>query len=322
MYFNNITSLGELKKQYRKLAMENHPDKGGDENTMKAINAEFSRLYDVWKGRPDTTSYATDFASNGDDYIQKVWNEYNWVGSRYKGWTPKKDIAQTIRGWLKSTYPNMKWSVRSEYNSIDVSLISAPFEPFIDGCHNRSINHYHLHNAGLTERGYDVFNNVITYVQSYNYDNSDIMSDYYDVNFYPSFSVGTYEKYFELNNRLNTADKPKRKRLTDRERTAKKVMGKYIFGYPRRYNSAIDGYVPDHTYGKILISDNNLKTPYSFYAYGRKEKLKAKVEDLKSVGIVCHIDRGRIGIDFCPDDIKDIVMEQTDKQKELYESKR
>lgn len=28
-YFKNIHSLAELKKEYRRLALENHPDKGG-----------------------------------------------------------------------------------------------------------------------------------------------------------------------------------------------------------------------------------------------------------------------------------------------------
>ena len=48
-YFQNIHSLAELKKQYRTLALANHPDKGGSTEVMQQINAEFARLYDVWK---------------------------------------------------------------------------------------------------------------------------------------------------------------------------------------------------------------------------------------------------------------------------------
>ena len=29
-YFKNIETLEDLKKQYRELAMQNHPDRGGD----------------------------------------------------------------------------------------------------------------------------------------------------------------------------------------------------------------------------------------------------------------------------------------------------
>ena len=33
-YFKNINSLAELKKEYRHLALENHPDKGGSTEMM------------------------------------------------------------------------------------------------------------------------------------------------------------------------------------------------------------------------------------------------------------------------------------------------
>lgn len=44
-YFQNINSLAELKKSYRVLALQNHPDKGGSTETMQQINLEFERLY-------------------------------------------------------------------------------------------------------------------------------------------------------------------------------------------------------------------------------------------------------------------------------------
>ena len=42
-YFKNIHSLAELKKVYRRLALENHPDKGGSTEVMQQINVEFER---------------------------------------------------------------------------------------------------------------------------------------------------------------------------------------------------------------------------------------------------------------------------------------
>ena len=38
-------TLGELKAMYRKLAMEHHPDRGGNTDTMKAVNAEYDALF-------------------------------------------------------------------------------------------------------------------------------------------------------------------------------------------------------------------------------------------------------------------------------------
>lgn len=48
-YFKNIHSLAELKKEYRRLALENHPDKGGSTEVMQQINVEFERLHEIWR---------------------------------------------------------------------------------------------------------------------------------------------------------------------------------------------------------------------------------------------------------------------------------
>jgi len=45
MYFNNCKNANEAKALYRRLAMQYHPDRGGDLKTMQAVNAEYhSRL--------------------------------------------------------------------------------------------------------------------------------------------------------------------------------------------------------------------------------------------------------------------------------------
>ena len=44
-YFNNCNTLDELKKEYRRLAMIHHPDRGGDLETMKTINAEYEQRH-------------------------------------------------------------------------------------------------------------------------------------------------------------------------------------------------------------------------------------------------------------------------------------
>ena len=47
-HFTNINSLAELKKQYRTLAITNHPDKGGKVEIMQEINSEYDQLYKIW----------------------------------------------------------------------------------------------------------------------------------------------------------------------------------------------------------------------------------------------------------------------------------
>lgn len=44
-YFRNINTLEELKREYKKLALANHPDRGGNVETMKEINAEYDMMF-------------------------------------------------------------------------------------------------------------------------------------------------------------------------------------------------------------------------------------------------------------------------------------
>ena len=57
-YFNNINTLDELKKEYRRLVMIHHPDRGGDTATMAAINTEYESLFETLKAKHNT--YADD----------------------------------------------------------------------------------------------------------------------------------------------------------------------------------------------------------------------------------------------------------------------
>ena len=49
MYFNHCHTLDELKKEYRRLTMLHHPDRGGDTATMQAINTEHDRRFEELK---------------------------------------------------------------------------------------------------------------------------------------------------------------------------------------------------------------------------------------------------------------------------------
>ena len=44
-YFENVKTLNDLKAEYRRLAMANHPDLGGSTAVMQEINAAYDRLF-------------------------------------------------------------------------------------------------------------------------------------------------------------------------------------------------------------------------------------------------------------------------------------
>lgn len=58
-WFVNPQTLEELKKQYKRLAMQHHPDLGGNENDMKEINAEYDTLFELLKNVHQTTEGKT-----------------------------------------------------------------------------------------------------------------------------------------------------------------------------------------------------------------------------------------------------------------------
>ena len=63
-YFKNIHSLAELKKEYRRLALENHPDKGGSTEVMQQINVEFERLHEIWKNDTTVSANASGYENH------------------------------------------------------------------------------------------------------------------------------------------------------------------------------------------------------------------------------------------------------------------
>lgn len=109
-----------------------------------------------------------------------------------------KEIAAIIRKHLRTRFPMCKWSVRiGGYNSIYVSLLESPFAK--DSDELRAIAHY-----------------AYVFGDSYNYNNSDLYSDYFDVNFY-----GLYESSiigYDYRQREATADE---NRMSEEFATAK-----------------------------------------------------------------------------------------------------
>lgn len=106
--------------------------------------------------------------------------------------------VRTIRNDLKATFPKFKFSVRYQPNSksaITVTIKSGPVK-FAEPRHGDyvQLNHYHPGNYDNA----DIFQQIIDVVNKKNYDNSDSMTDYFDVGFYVQFEQGSWKKPYVL----------------------------------------------------------------------------------------------------------------------------
>lgn len=76
MYFTNVTTLDQLKHEYRRLVMIHHPDKGGDTATMQAINAEYEAkheaLKNAWNAAHDEEHQCTEAPEEFRDIIDAL----------------------------------------------------------------------------------------------------------------------------------------------------------------------------------------------------------------------------------------------------------
>lgn len=77
-YFNNCKSIEELKKEYKKLAFANHPDRGGDVEIMKAINSEYEKALNNLKANGNKTDKAS--TEQAEDFIEIINNIINLEG--------------------------------------------------------------------------------------------------------------------------------------------------------------------------------------------------------------------------------------------------
>lgn len=241
-YFKNVKNLEDLKKQYKALLKEHHPDNGGDVEVMKAVNIEFDSLFPIWKNRTEKETGA-EIHETAASTRKKFYTQFGWEGSRYDSRLTLKEIAKIVRTYVKEKYPTCKFSVRTSYASmcqeLHVAIKEFPKQMYKTGDDlrregitetvNTEVNgepytytrytaevdemERHLRRNRLFElnswtdedliRAYEaalekapyhygikteyfkaVLDDVDAFVQSYNYNDSDGMIDYFDTNFY------------------------------------------------------------------------------------------------------------------------------------------
>lgn len=219
-YFKNIKSYEDLKKQFRDLLKANHPDNGGNAETMKEINIEYDALFPIWKNRHEATTGET-IQETAKSTRRQFYTANGWEGSRYDGNLNLKDISKVVREYVKEKYPTYKFSVRTSYASmcqaLHVDLKESPVAIYktaeeLNDNDKREFRRKADYNGywkltcwsaeefaaeydKITAEHGDYFRilndvtravveDVDAFVQSYNYDDSDGMIDYFDNNFY------------------------------------------------------------------------------------------------------------------------------------------
>ena len=129
MKYFTAKNLEELRKEYKKLMVKNHPDNGGDVAACQEITAEYKKLFDMFKAgqtpdeeRKNKYDYKTDEALRNvinnivsfDGVNIEVVGSWIWVDGNtfpykeelnrlgYNSWNNRKK-------WHFSTEPSGKW---------------------------------------------------------------------------------------------------------------------------------------------------------------------------------------------------------------------
>lgn len=241
-YFKNVKSFEDLKEQFKALAKKNHPDCGGDAETMKAINAEFDTLFPIWKHRHNTTA-AEPTKETADSTRRHFYTENGWAGSKYDSSRSTKEVAALVRAYVKEVYPTYKFSVRYSHASmcseVHVELVNAPFEIYKQFEELTSDERFRVwqraeanrwvpsfgclddEHMALLKKAYEeheflkkytdvvqaVIDDVDNEVKSYRYDDSDGMIDYFSTNFY-YFGVKLSDKFKVVEKTARIKNKP------------------------------------------------------------------------------------------------------------------
>lgn len=212
-YFTNCKNLEELKKEYRRLAMIHHPDRGGDVEIMKAINNEYDMMFPVLKLKHNQSA-SEPTHETAESTRREFYTQNGFKGRNYDSNLSTKDIAQRIREYVKTSYPDCKFSITTHYASmcseIRVALMSGPYAALTNGKDHKGVNQYHVErDKELTDWARAVLLDVNDCIRSYHYDDCDGMIDYFNVNFYYDLAVGKWDKPYTVTNNPRKIGTPK-----------------------------------------------------------------------------------------------------------------
>jgi hypothetical protein len=122
-----------------------------------------------------------------------------------------KIVNEKIREGLKKQLPNCKFSVVKDNNTIYITLLSGNFKAFKEFTQAKEDGYYEVwktnieENHALTDTAKEVMKKVKDIAEVYNYNNSDISTDYFDVNFYLRMYIGDYQRPYQYKESATTS---------------------------------------------------------------------------------------------------------------------
>jgi hypothetical protein len=124
---------------------------------------------------------------NADNSEMK--RDYKFIGSNYTGLSVK-ETAKEIRSHLRKLFPEVKFSVTSDYNGIDVEIKSSPYcNEKLEYSRELSCTDYRNFERENNKELIAIKKYCEQLLNSYRFDDSDSMTDYFNTNFYGNVSI-------------------------------------------------------------------------------------------------------------------------------------
>lgn len=229
--------------------------------------------------------------------MKNFYTQNGWEGKNYDSNLKIKDIAAKVREYAKKKYPEFKFSVRSGWStytgSITISLTGGKCCPFVEGSKSaergymRTMSTIGGFEKDLTPEVFEALDDVTSYANSFNYDDSDGMIDYFDTNFFLHIEIEEGYKLIE----------PK----TRKQNEAKTVEPANIEGLE----------IVDYSEKAIAVFGNTKEIKEQLKALGGKFNPALKYEDGKCAGWIFSKKQA--------DKVRALLAPSTDSSKEQPE---
>lgn len=167
-----------------------------------------------------------------------------------------KDQVAQKRAELKKAFPDCKFSVRKNAHSstLQISLLRSKIEVRTNLSEGvQSLNSYWLKESEhLNDYGKKLFQEVKRVANRGNHDNSDPMTDYFDVGWYLDLSIGDYGRPYEAIDAVGYDIFFNDDTTTD-NKGWENSSASDCFDYIKAYNGTDDSYFADYKGGVVQV---------------------------------------------------------------------